>query len=34
MKENLLRKLGEFGQGLWLDYLRRDLLASGLTLEG
>ena len=34
MKENPWLKLNEFGQSIWLDYIRRDLPASGLTLEG
>jgi len=29
MKENPLRKLQAFGQSIWLDYIRRDLIASG-----
>jgi transaldolase len=29
MKENPLIKLGELGQSIWLDYIRRDLIASG-----
>src|ERR1043166_5279827 len=29
MKENPLLKLQEFGQSVWLDYTRRDLIASG-----
>jgi len=29
MEENPLRKLETFGQSLWLDYIRRDLIASG-----
>src|SRR5664280_2918615 len=29
MKENPLKKLGAFGQSIWLDYIRRDLIASG-----
>jgi len=29
MKENPLLKLKEFGQSIWLDYTRRDLIASG-----
>jgi len=29
MKTNPLIQLGAFGQSLWLDYIRRDLLASG-----
>jgi len=29
MKENPLRKLEAFGQSIWLDYIRRDLIASG-----
>src|ERR1035437_10253846 len=29
MKENPLLKISEFGQSIWLDYTRRDLIASG-----
>jgi transaldolase len=29
MKTNPLQLLGTFGQSLWLDYIRRDLIASG-----
>ncbi len=29
MKDNPLRKLGTLGQSVWLDYIRRDLIASG-----
>ncbi len=29
MKINPLQQLGIFGQSLWLDYIRRDLIASG-----
>lgn len=29
MKENPLKKLETFGQSLWLDYIRRDLMTSG-----
>ncbi|MGH7952932.1 MAG: transaldolase, partial [Limisphaerales bacterium] len=29
MKENPLLKVKEFGQSIWLDYTRRDLVASG-----
>ena len=29
MKENPLLKISEFGQSIWLDYTRRDLVASG-----
>ena len=29
MPINPLKKLGEFGQSLWLDYIRRDLIVSG-----
>jgi transaldolase len=29
MKENPLLKVSEFGQSIWLDYTRRDLVASG-----
>ena len=29
MKENPLLKVCEFGQSIWLDYTRRDLIASG-----
>jgi transaldolase len=29
MKSNPLQLLGTFGQSLWLDYIRRDLIASG-----
>lgn len=29
MDSNPLRRLGTFGQSLWLDYIRRDMLSSG-----
>jgi transaldolase len=29
MKNNPLTQLGMFGQSVWLDYIRRDLIASG-----
>jgi transaldolase len=29
LKNNPLNRLGELGQSLWLDYIRRDLLVSG-----
>ena len=29
MKANPLTKLGTLGQSVWLDYIRRDLIASG-----
>lgn len=29
MKNNPLIQLGEFGQSIWLDYIRRDLITSG-----
>jgi transaldolase len=29
MKGNPLRELGTLGQSIWLDYIRRDLMASG-----
>jgi transaldolase len=29
VKNNPLRQLGTFGQSVWLDYIRRDLIASG-----
>ncbi|WHZ14661.1 MAG: Transaldolase [Nitrospira sp.] len=29
MKTNRLKKLGTFGQSIWLDYIRRDLIAGG-----
>src|SRR5664280_691238 len=29
MKDNPLKKLGTFGQSIWLDYIRRDLIISG-----
>ena len=29
MKENPLKKLGALGQSIWLDYIRRDLIANG-----
>ena len=29
MKDNPLKQLGAFGQSIWLDYIRRDLIASG-----
>ncbi|HPS03006.1 MAG TPA: transaldolase family protein, partial [Candidatus Sumerlaeota bacterium] len=29
MEKNPLIQLGIFGQSLWLDYIRRDLIASG-----
>jgi transaldolase len=33
MKENPLKRLGDLGQSLWLDYIRRDLIASGRLLR-
>lgn len=29
MKNNPVKQLGTFGQSVWLDYIRRDLIASG-----
>lgn len=29
MKDNSLQQLGMFGQSIWLDYIRRDLIAGG-----
>lgn len=29
MKTNRLKKLGTFGQSIWLDYIRRDLIVGG-----
>lgn len=29
MNANPLKKLGTFGQSIWLDYIRRDLITSG-----
>lgn len=29
MKNNPLKQLGTFGQSIWLDYIRRDLIAGG-----
>jgi transaldolase len=29
MKDNPLRQLGTFGQSIWLDYIRRDLITGG-----
>ena len=29
MSVNALKELGTLGQSLWLDYIRRDLIASG-----
>ena len=29
MQANPLKTLGTFGQSLWLDYIRRDLITSG-----
>jgi transaldolase len=29
MKDNPLKQLGTLGQSIWLDYIRRDLIASG-----
>ncbi len=29
MKNNSLKQLGTFGQSIWLDYIRRDLIANG-----
>ena len=26
---NSLKQLGDFGQSIWLDYIRRDLITSG-----
>ena len=33
MKENPLLKLAEFGQSVWLDYIRRHMLTSGELLQ-
>ena len=29
MNKNPLRKLEDFGQSIWLDYIRRQLITSG-----
>jgi hypothetical protein len=29
MKNNPLQQLGTLGQPIWLDYIRRDLIAGG-----
>jgi transaldolase len=29
MKENPLKKIEMLGQSIWLDYIRRDLIAGG-----
>ncbi|MDR3567466.1 MAG: transaldolase family protein [Syntrophobacteraceae bacterium] len=29
MKDNPLKQLGALGQSIWLDYIRRDLIAGG-----
>ena len=29
MKNNSLKQLAALGQSIWLDYIRRDLIASG-----
>jgi len=29
MKKNPLKQLGTLGQSIWLDYIRRDLIAGG-----
>jgi len=29
MKNNPLKQLGALGQSIWLDYIRRDLIAGG-----
>ena len=29
MNANPLKKLGTFGQSIWLDYIQRDLITSG-----
>jgi hypothetical protein len=29
MKTNPLKELGTLGQSIWLDYIRRDLIAGG-----
>ncbi len=29
MNENPLKKIETFGQSIWLDYIRRDLITSG-----
>src|SRR5208282_4957758 len=29
MKNNTLKQLGTLGQSIWLDYIRRDLMAGG-----
>jgi transaldolase len=33
MKSNPLKKLESFGQSIWLDYIRRDLITSGDLLK-
>jgi hypothetical protein len=33
MKNNPLKQLGTLGQSIWLDYIRRDLIAGGGLLE-
>jgi len=33
MKKNPLKKLGTFGQSIWLDYIRRDLITNGELLQ-
>ena len=33
MKSNPLKKLESFGQSIWLDYIRRDLITSGDLLQ-
>jgi hypothetical protein len=29
MAENPLRQIGQFGQSIWLDYIRRHMITSG-----
>ena len=33
MKKNPLNQLGTFGQSIWLDYIRRDMMVSGALLR-
>src|SRR5659263_491519 len=33
MNENPLKKLESLGQSIWLDYIRRDLIAEGTLLH-
>ena len=34
MKENPLLKLEHFGQSIWMDFIRRGMIASGELKQG